>query len=128
MSNKVELSGVENYTIRPIDRIQPNSQLVRAVIGEVKKSLNSSLNEEFHYFKFNTSNVFQGRRLVQRISVGTKIAEFRILTDDISRSGRLFRLTQILNKIKNSMFVQDIRDSEIHNNQTMMEGKVSTAV
>jgi hypothetical protein len=108
MSNKVELSEIDKYTMTPIDRIQPNSQLVRAVISEIKKSLNSSLNETFHYFKFNSSNILQGRRLVQKISVGTNVAEFRILTDDISRRGRLVRLSQILNSIKSSMFKQDV--------------------
>lgn len=108
MSNKVELSEIDKYTTTPIDRIQPNSQLVRAVIAEIKKHLDSSLNEEFHYFRFNSSNILQGRRLVQKRSVGTNIAEFRILTDDVSRSGRLARLSQILNSIKSSMFKQDV--------------------
>lgn len=108
MSNKVELSEIADYTETPISRIQPNSLLVRDVILEVKKALDNSLNEKLYYYKNNSPKILEGRRTVQKKSVGTKVAEFRIITDDVSRSGRLSRLSQILRDIKRLMFKVDV--------------------
>lgn len=108
MSNRVELSEIENYTATPVDRLQPNSLLVRDIISQVKKELDSSLNEQFYYYKYNTSNLLQGRRLAKSRSAGTKVAEFRIVTDDISRTGRLARLNKILSTLKTLMFKADV--------------------